>query len=48
MLFDFVGMQAMYLALARGDAEPLRTALASRPRSPPTASGDASCATTTS
>ncbi|SFP40699.1 trehalose synthase [Geodermatophilus dictyosporus] len=31
MLFDFVGMQAMYLSLARGDAGPLATALTSRP-----------------
>jgi trehalose synthase len=35
MLFDFVGMQAMYLALARGDAEPLRTALRQAPEIPP-------------
>jgi trehalose synthase len=34
MLFDFVGMQAMYLALARGDAEPLRTALRDAPGIP--------------
>src|SRR3712207_561317 len=31
MLFDFVGMQALYLSLARGDAGPLTTALAQRP-----------------
>ncbi len=35
MLFDFVGMQAMYLALARGDAAPLRTALRDTPEIPP-------------
>ncbi len=35
MLFDFVGMQAMYLALARGEAEPLRTALEQAPEIPP-------------
>ena len=35
MLFDFPGMQAMYLALARGDAEPLRTALREAPQIPP-------------
>ncbi len=34
MLFDFVGMQAMYLALARGDAEPLRAALRGAPEIP--------------
>jgi glycosidase len=31
MLFDFVGMQALYLSLARGQAGPLTTALAQRP-----------------
>jgi trehalose synthase len=31
MQFDFVGMQALYLSLARGDAGPLATALAGRP-----------------
>ncbi|WP_121254352.1 alpha-amylase family protein [Nocardioides ferulae] len=31
MQFDFVGMQAMYLSLAREDAAPLATALESRP-----------------
>ena len=31
MLFDFVGMQALYLSLARGHAGPLTTALAQRP-----------------
>jgi glycosidase len=35
MLFDFAGMQAMYLALARGDAAPLRTALREAPEIPP-------------
>ena len=35
MLFDFVGMQAMYLALARGAAAPLRTALGEAPEIPP-------------
>ncbi|SDD05989.1 trehalose synthase [Geodermatophilus telluris] len=35
MLFDFVGMQAMYLSLARGDAGPLATALTSRPEVDP-------------
>ena len=34
MLFDFVGMQALYLSLARGDAEPLRTALRESPDIP--------------
>ena len=34
MLFDFVGMQALYLSLARGDAEPLRTALRESPEIP--------------
>ncbi|MGY1689767.1 alpha-amylase family protein [Geodermatophilus sp. SYSU D01105] len=31
MLFDFVGMQALYLSLAREDAGPLATALVQRP-----------------
>ncbi|WP_346623378.1 alpha-amylase family protein [Blastococcus montanus] len=31
MLFDFVGMQALYLSLARGDAGPVSTALTGRP-----------------
>ena len=31
MMFDFLGMQAMYLALARQDARPLASALAARP-----------------
>ncbi|MBA2644211.1 MAG: alpha-amylase family protein [Solirubrobacterales bacterium] len=34
MLFDFVGMQAMYLSLARRNAEPLRTALREAPGIP--------------
>jgi maltose alpha-D-glucosyltransferase/alpha-amylase len=34
MLFDFPTMQAMYLALARRDAGPLRSALLGRPESP--------------
>ena len=34
MLFDFVGMQAMYLSLARGDAERLRLALREAPEIP--------------
>lgn len=34
MLFDFVGNQALYLALAREDAGPLRDALRSRPTIP--------------
>jgi trehalose synthase len=31
MQFDFIGMQALYLALARADAAPLATALTDRP-----------------
>jgi trehalose synthase len=31
MQFDFIGMQAMYLSLARGDARPLESALRRRP-----------------
>jgi len=31
MQFDFIGMQQMYLALARGDAQPLVTSLKERP-----------------
>ncbi len=31
MLFDFIGMQRLYLSLARGDARPLVEALRSRP-----------------
>jgi trehalose synthase len=34
MVFDFVGMQNMYLALARADARPLARALAGRPQIP--------------
>src|SRR3954462_48140 len=58
MQFDFIGMQALYLSLARADAAPLATALTGPPpgpgpsraarRSRRTASGPRSCATTTS
>jgi hypothetical protein len=34
MCFDFVGMQQMYLSLARADAEPLANALRQRPDPP--------------
>jgi trehalose synthase len=34
MCFDFVGMQKMYLSLARADAEPLAEALRDRPEPP--------------
>lgn len=34
MCFDFVGMQRMYLSLARGDTRPLERALRERPRPP--------------
>jgi glycosidase len=34
MCFDFIGMQQMYLALARGDAEPLAETLRTRPDPP--------------
>jgi trehalose synthase len=34
MCFDFVGMQEMYLSLARGEAGPLAGALTERPRPP--------------
>jgi glycosidase len=34
MCFDFVGMQAMYLSLARGDAGPMVDALKQRPEPP--------------
>ncbi|MGI5162813.1 alpha-amylase family protein [Spirillospora sp. CA-253888] len=34
MCFDFIGMQRMYLALARGDARPLADALRERPAPP--------------
>jgi trehalose synthase len=37
MQFDFIGMQAMYLSLARGDAGPLAEALTSRPAISPDA-----------
>lgn len=33
MQFDFIAMQNMYLALARGDAGPIADALRERPRS---------------
>ena len=32
MMFDFIGMQAMYLSLAREDARPVAKALKARPR----------------
>ena len=32
MMFDFIGMQAMYLSLARADSRPLARALKARPR----------------
>jgi trehalose synthase len=32
MMFDFIGMQSMYLSLARMDSRPLAKALSSRPR----------------
>ncbi len=48
MCFDFIGMQRMYLSLAREDASPSPTALRSGPRRRRTASGPRSCATTTS
>ncbi len=35
MQFDFIGMQALYLALARADAGPMVTALESRPHAAP-------------
>ncbi|HEX6024231.1 MAG TPA: alpha-amylase family protein [Solirubrobacter sp.] len=38
MALDFIGNQAMYLALARGEAEPLAKALREFPDVPPTAS----------
>ncbi|MFC0863279.1 alpha-amylase family protein [Sphaerimonospora cavernae] len=34
MCFDFIGMQRMYLSLAREDARPLRDAMRERPRPP--------------
>ena len=49
MCFDFIGMQAMYLSLARGDAEPLVDALQQRPGAAGgRRTGRPSCATTTS
>jgi maltose alpha-D-glucosyltransferase/alpha-amylase len=38
MVLDFIGNQAMYLALARGEAEPLARALRNFPEIPPAAS----------
>jgi trehalose synthase len=38
MVFDFLGNQALYLSLARGDAEPLARALRGMPELPRTAS----------
>jgi hypothetical protein len=35
MQFDFIGMKAMYLSLARGDAGPIADALQQRPRTRP-------------
>ncbi|MEJ7582717.1 MAG: alpha-amylase family protein [Acidimicrobiales bacterium] len=35
MLFDFIGMQHLYLSLARADARPLTKALLARPELPP-------------
>ena len=40
MLFDFIGMQSIYLAMARGDAQPIVRALRQRPEIP----GDAAYA----
>ena len=37
LLFDFLVMQATYLAIARGDAEPIVRALRTRPSTPPEA-----------
>ena len=34
MLFDFIGMQKLYLSMARGDARPLAKALTDRPEVP--------------
>jgi maltose alpha-D-glucosyltransferase/alpha-amylase len=36
MLFDFIGNQALYLALVRGDARPISRALRNRPQKPET------------
>ncbi|GMA42033.1 hypothetical protein GCM10025883_40780 [Mobilicoccus caccae] len=48
--FDFIGMQSVYLAMARGEAEPIVKALTQRSTfpSPARPSGPTSCATTTS
>ena len=49
MQFDFIGMQHLYLSLARQDARPLAEALRERPRAAPAQPvGHASSATTTS
>ena len=49
MVLNFTVNQAMYLAFARGEAEPLARALQALPGDPArTASGRTSCATTTS
>ena len=49
MQFDFIGMQNIYLAMARGDARPIAKVAAAAPeRSTSPASGPTSCATTTS
>jgi glycosidase len=47
MQFDFIGMQNMFLSLARGDAGPLTKALQERPTLDITSHGPTSCATTT-
>ena len=48
MQFDFIGMQRIYLSLARSDFGPLVDALQKRPQPRRRASGPASSATTTS
>jgi maltose alpha-D-glucosyltransferase/alpha-amylase len=48
MVFDFLGNQAMYLSLARGDAAPLIATLRDFPALPRPPRWGASCATTTS
>ena len=48
MQFDFIGMQAICLSMARGDARPWHSARRAGPRSTRPASGRTSCATTTS
>ena len=48
LLFDFLVMQATYVALARGDAGPLAGRSSSARRSRPRRPGRRSCATTTS